>query len=97
MSWGMRAAAYLALDLKMLQHADGDSIFSILNAYGPIPSLAGISAEALQARLVKDKKTIQSRIHFVLPARIDEVQVRADIPESKVLAAIQKAQADCNA
>ena len=94
-SWGMRAAAYLARDLGMLPSQDCASILDLLNRYGPIPNVNGIAAEALQNRLVKDKKTIQTRIHFVLPVRIGEVVVRADISPEPVAKAIERALADC--
>jgi 3-dehydroquinate synthase len=94
-SWGMRAATYLARDLSLLGEADTESILTALDLYGPIPPLAGISAEALRSRLVKDKKTIQARVHFVLPVRIGEVVVRSDIPEPAVLRAIEHALEDC--
>jgi 3-dehydroquinate synthase len=94
-SWGMRAATYLARDLSMLGEAETESILLALDSYGPIPSAAGIGADALRARLVKDKKTIQSRVHFVLPVRIGEVVVRADVPEQPVMRAIENALADC--
>lgn len=94
-SWGMRAATHLARDIGMLADADAGSILSVLDRYGPIPATRGIAASALQARLVKDKKTIQSKIHFVLPTRIGEVAVRGDVPPAPVLAAIEKALAEC--
>jgi 3-dehydroquinate synthase len=95
-SWGMRAATHLAASIGMLPAGDARAIVSVLDAYGPIPSVANIGAEALQARLVKDKKTIQSRIHFVLPVRIGEVAIRADIAESDVRAAIERALVECS-
>jgi 3-dehydroquinate synthase len=94
-SWGMRAATYLAHDLGMLPQEDYLSIINILDRYGPIPSVSGISAAALDARLVKDKKTIQSKIHFVLPVKIGEVVVRADIVPERATHAIERALADC--
>jgi 3-dehydroquinate synthase len=94
-SWGMRAATYLARDLAMLADADQLSILSALDSYGPIPSTRGLDASALQSRLIKDKKTIQSRVHFVLPVRIGEVTVRSDIDPASVLDAISRALADC--
>jgi 3-dehydroquinate synthase len=94
-SWGMRAATHLALALKMLPEEDARAVFDMLEHYGPIPTVAGIAAESLQARLLKDKKTVQSRIHFVLPVRIGEVAVRADIPEDAVRGAIENALAEC--
>ncbi len=94
-SWGMRAATHLARALNMLSDADTESILGVLNAYGPIPSVAGLSTQPLQARLLKDKKTVQSRIHFVLPVKIGEVVVRADIDENAVCGAIERALAEC--
>ncbi len=95
-SWGMRAATHLALSIGMMPAEDARAVFEVLSAYGPIPSVAGISAAALQARLLKDKKTVQSRIHFVLPVRIGEVVVRDDVAESDVRAAIERALAECS-
>lgn len=94
-SWGMRAATHLASSLGMLAVDDAESILLTLDRYGPIPSVAGLSADALQSRLVKDKKTIQAKIHFVLPVRIGEVVVRSDIPSEPVRMAIEKALAEC--
>jgi 3-dehydroquinate synthase len=94
-SWGMRAATHLARDSGMLADAEGAAILSLLDRYGPIPSIAGIKAEALQARLVRDKKTIHGKVHFVLPVRIGEVVVRADVAEEPVKQAIERALADC--
>jgi 3-dehydroquinate synthase len=93
-SWGMRAATHLARGLGMLPDGDVQAILDVLGLYGPIPGVAGISAENLQARLLKDKKTVQSRIHFVLPVRIGEVVVRADVPEDAVRGAIECALAE---
>jgi 3-dehydroquinate synthase len=90
-AWGMRAATLLALDLRMLSVEDGRSILDVVAAYGPIPGLEGISGEAIQNRLLRDKKTIQSRIHFVLPVRVGEVVVRADVPPEAVASAIDQA------
>ena len=95
-SWGMRAATHLAAALGMLPAGDAERIFSVLTAYGPIPSVAGISAEALQVRLLKDKKTVQSRVHFVLPVRIGEVVVLADVAEDAVRGSIDRALAECS-
>lgn len=94
-SWGMRAATCLARDLDMIATADSGAIFELLDLYGPIPSVSGIESAALEARLVRDKKTIQKRVHFVLPVRIGEVTVRGDVPEAAVTRAIEFALQDC--
>jgi 3-dehydroquinate synthase len=61
--------------------------------YGPIPPLDGIAAENLAGRLVHDKKTVQGKVHFVLPVRIGEVTVVSGIDELPVLEAIRSALA----
>jgi 3-dehydroquinate synthase len=96
-SWGMRAATYLAGNTGLLSPADTAAIVDVLDRYGPIPTLSGISGEALRGRLVKDKKTIQKKVHFVLPVRIGGVTVTADIAPAAVEAAIERALAECSA
>lgn len=94
-SWGMRAATHLAGAIGMMPARDVQGVIDVLSAYGPIPSLRGIDAEPLQARMLKDKKTIQSRIHLVLPVRIGEVIVRDDVADRDIRAAIDRALAEC--
>jgi 3-dehydroquinate synthase len=55
--------------------------------------VAGIDPARLAARLKSDKKTVQGRIHFVLPERIGAVSITADVDERSVLAAIEEALA----
>lgn len=94
-SWGMRAATYLADNLKMLAPSDSAAILDVLNRFGPIPDCTGIGRAELQVRMMKDKKTIQRRVHFVLPVKIGEVEVRSDVPIAAVHEAIDRALADC--
>lgn len=90
-AWGMRAAVYLAQTTGHLSAEDSIDILEILRLYGPIPPVDGISAQNLLARLVHDKKTIQGKVHFVLPVRIGEAIVVSGVGENLVLAAIQSA------
>ena len=96
-SWGMRAATHLASNLGILPEPDRTEILAVLDRYGPIPPVDRISRTDLQTRLLKDKKTVQSRIHFVLPVRIGEVTVTSDVPVAAVTTAIDRALADCRA
>jgi 3-dehydroquinate synthase len=90
-AWGMRAATHLAQMMGMLARVPAERIIDTVAAYGPIPVLAGLNANALSARMVNDKKTIQKRVHFVLPVRIGEVQIRGDVPEPLVRSAMERA------
>jgi 3-dehydroquinate synthase len=77
----------------LLDSAGREAILKTVSLYGPIPSLQGIQAESLLRRLVSDKKTIQGKVHFVLPERIGQVRVLSGVPEDKVFRAIQAALA----
>jgi 3-dehydroquinate synthase len=94
-SWGMRAATRLAETLEMISPEDTTAIIKVLDAYGPIPDCKGVSRVDLQVRLMKDKKTIQHRIHFVLPVKIGEVVVRSDVPIAAAHNAIERALTEC--
>ena len=90
-AWGMRAAVYLG---EMTGHVSAEDSLEILDTvqlYGPVPPVDGIPAGRLLARLVHDKKTIQGRVHFVLPVRIGEVVVVTDVDDKLVLEAIRSA------
>ncbi|HEX4136584.1 MAG TPA: 3-dehydroquinate synthase [Bryobacteraceae bacterium] len=94
-SWGMRAATYLAESLEMIPQKVSNDIVKVLDSYGPIPDCDAIGRTELQVRMLRDKKTVQSRIHFVLPVRIGEVVVRSDVSIAAVQNAINRALADC--
>jgi 3-dehydroquinate synthase len=94
-SWGMRAATYLAEKLEMITPSETAAITGVLDDYGPIPKCDRIGRTELQIRLLRDKKTIQNRIHFVLPVRIGEVVVRSDVSIAAVQHAIDRALSDC--
>jgi len=92
-AWGMRAAVYLGELTGHLSAEDSVEILEIIERYGPIPPFYGISAGNLAARLVHDKKTVQGKVHFVLPVRIGEVTVVSGIDQKVVLEAIRSALA----
>jgi 3-dehydroquinate synthase len=92
-AWGMRAAIYLAEATGHLSAEESVDVLETIRLYGPIPPVGGISAEALLARLGSDKKTIQGRVHFVLPDKIGRVKIVSGVAEAAVLDAIHSALA----
>ncbi len=78
-AFGMNAATHLAHLAGYLPLADTNSILSCIELFGPIPSLDGITADSLTARLGSDKKTLHGKTHFVLPVTIGEVKITSDI------------------
>lgn len=92
-AWGMRAAVFLAERTGHLSAEDSVDILDLIDRYGPIPPVTGIPAENLLARLIHDKKTIQGKVHFVLPVRIGEVTVVSGVDPKLVDDAIRCALA----
>ncbi|MGA2268867.1 MAG: 3-dehydroquinate synthase [Bryobacteraceae bacterium] len=90
-AFGMRAAVYLGQMTGHLSAEDSLEILEMLQLYGPIPPLDGVPAANLLARLVHDKKTVQGKVHFVVPVRIGEVVVVSDMDEKRVLESIRSA------
>jgi 3-dehydroquinate synthase len=89
-AFGMNAATRLAVKAAGLAESEAERIIRLVDSYGPIPPLTGIEAEQLAARLRSDKKTLQGKVHFVLPVHIGEVRVISGIPEPAILAAIEE-------
>ncbi len=92
-AWGMKAAVYLAENAGYLSAEASVEILEEIALYGPIPPLDGIRADDLLARLVHDKKTLQGKVHFVVPVRIGEVKVVSGLDEKQVLEAMRTALA----
>jgi 3-dehydroquinate synthase len=78
-AWGMLAATELARLRGMLSDSDSRRIAETVEAYGPLPDARDLNVEHLLARLGRDKKTLQGKVHFVLPTRIGEVEVTPGI------------------
>jgi 3-dehydroquinate synthase len=76
---GMLAATRLAKLTGMLSEVGASEIAATIRKYGPIPAAGDLDPDRLIARLGSDKKTIQGKVHFVLPARIGEVKVVSGI------------------
>jgi 3-dehydroquinate synthase len=92
-AWGMRAAIYLGERTGHCSAEDSVEMLELIEAYGPIPPVTGIPAANLIARLIHDKKTIQGKVHFVLPVRIGEVTVVSGVEPQLVEDAIRSALA----
>jgi 3-dehydroquinate synthase len=90
-AFGMRAAVHLAEVAGYLSAEDAVDILGEIDLYGPIPSLAGIPAQNIFQRLSSDKKTVQGKVHFVLPERIGAAKVVPGVDPLLVRQAIEAA------
>ena len=87
----MRDATILSQKMRRLSEPEAASIQGVIAKYGSIPSVDGVDAGNLAARLRSDKKTIQGTVHFVLPVRIGDIAIVSGIDENLVLESIQAA------
>jgi 3-dehydroquinate synthase len=87
-AFGMCAATWLGEKAGYCPSPEAQRIHELIRLYGPIPPLDGISADRLASLLVHDKKTLQGRVHFVLPVKVGEVTVVSDVDPALVREAI---------
>ena len=87
-AWGMLAATKLAVFRGMLHDSDGIRIAKTIHRYGPLPDANDLSPDHLIARLGSDKKTMQGKVHFVLPTAIGETEIVSGIDPALIREAI---------
>jgi 3-dehydroquinate synthase len=87
-AWGMIAATRLAVLHRTLPEGDASAIIQTVLAYGALPQASDLNAENLISRLASDKKTLQGKVHFVLPKTIGEVEVVSGIDPDLIRQAI---------
>jgi 3-dehydroquinate synthase len=90
-AWGMLAATRLAELTGTLKGVDADRIARVIGSYGPLPAIGDLQPERLLARLSSDKKTLQGKIHFVLPTSIGAVKVMSGIDRALIRQATAEA------
>ncbi len=87
-AWGMLAATRLAELTSLIGSTDAKRVQQTICRYGPLPPAGDLDADRLLARLGSDKKTLQGKIHFVLPVSIGEVKVMSGIEPALIRQAI---------
>jgi 3-dehydroquinate synthase len=88
-AFGMHAATRLAKTIGKLDAKVAAEIHEVVRRYGPMPALDGIAPGNLVVRLGSDKKTVQGKVHFVLPTRIGAVEIVSGIDPAVIRAAIE--------
>ncbi|MFT4177928.1 MAG: 3-dehydroquinate synthase [Thermomonas sp.] len=89
---GMVLAARLSAALGMASREDAEALRTLLLRYGlPVDVPAGLSPEALVARMRLDKKAQASGLRFVLWESAGRARVVADVDEAKVLDVLHEA------
>jgi 3-dehydroquinate synthase len=88
-AFGMHAATRLAEKIGKLDAEAAAEIHAVVRRYGPVPKLDGIAAANLVGRLGADKKTVQGKVHFVLPTRIGAVEIVSGIDPAVIREAVE--------
>jgi 3-dehydroquinate synthase len=93
---GMLAATRLAELIRMLSGADAERIRHTICRYGACfngrnggwPSARNLDPHRLITRLASDKKTVEGKVHFVLPTAIGQVRIVPGIDRAVIRQAI---------
>ena len=86
-AWGMIAATHIAIATGRLDQQTGNQIIESVLAVGPLPNVTAESRKILKL-LQTDKKTSGGVVHFVLPAKIGQVEIVNDVPESVIVKSV---------
>jgi 3-dehydroquinate synthase len=85
----MIASTMIAVGLQMTSSLVAQRILSSILALAALPPVDVRSRNILK-RLGQDKKTIDSKVHFVLPVEIGKVEIVSDVPERAILQSVEE-------
>jgi 3-dehydroquinate synthase len=88
-AWGMVAAAMIAVGMQMTSPIIAQRMIGQVLAYAPLPKV-DVRPKAIFRRLANDKKTLDGKVHFILPRAIGQVEVVAGVPERAVLQVVEE-------
>jgi len=88
-AWGMAAASDLALDLNLIRGEENTRIRTLIERFGLPLRLPGLSPDAVLESMRSDKKSRAGKIRLILPLGIGKADIFRDIPEERILRAIE--------
>ena len=88
--WGILLASNIAREKRMLPIREAKKIEELICSLGSLPSLHGITATQLIALLGRDKKTVGSVTHWVLPERIGSVRIVTRVTKPLIVKALKE-------
>lgn len=91
-AWGMLMATRLAELAGALEATVAQRITRVVRSVGPLPPVRGIKEEKVLGLLIRDKKAVGGKIHWVLPEGIGKVRVTPEVPAAAVAAAFRDIQ-----
>ncbi|HWR14527.1 MAG TPA: 3-dehydroquinate synthase [Terriglobales bacterium] len=88
-AWGMVAASMIATAVQKTEPETARRIISTVLAYAPLPKVESRGKQVIK-RLASDKKTIDGKVHFILPTEIGKVEIVNEVPERAVIQAVEE-------
>jgi len=88
-AWGMVAASMIAVGLRSMPLDSAQRVISLILAYGALPAV-DVRPKAIVRRLAADKKTLDGKVHFILPREIGSVEIATDVPEHAVVQVVEE-------
>jgi len=90
--WGLLAISRLGQRLGLLDSSEGERIENLVWRLGPLPSIRDLAPARILRLLPQDKKAVGGSIQWVVPERIGQVRVTADVPREIVEATFRDIQ-----
>jgi 3-dehydroquinate synthase len=88
-AWGMHAAARIALEMRLCDHALYERIRRAVHNWGKLPAVILQTSKAMRL-LQSDKKTEGGVVNFVLPREIGRVEIVNNVPEAAIATALDE-------
>jgi 3-dehydroquinate synthase len=88
-AYGMLAAARLSVVRGALSSEDEARLRGLLEALGPLPRVADLSAADAARAMRLDKKVVSGRLHFVLATGIGSTAIVTDVSPRELTAAMR--------
>jgi 3-dehydroquinate synthase len=88
-AWGMIAATMIAVGLQKASSLVAQRIISTILAYAALPPVE-VKPRNILRRLGQDKKTIDGKVHFILPVEIGKVEIVSEVPDRAILQSVEE-------
>ena len=87
-----RPSPRLAERVRLLKRGEGEKIAGLVRRVGRVPAIRDLGVDEVLQFLPRDKKTVNGRVHWVLPERVGKVRIVTDVPEVEVAQAFRDVQ-----
>jgi 3-dehydroquinate synthase len=83
-AYGMLVAADLAVRRETFSEEGRSSLAALITAMGPLPPIGDLDVTEIIEATKRDKKMMEGRLHFVLPAKIGATTIATDVTKEEL-------------